>query len=277
MNARPDPEAFQGFEPPQAAASLYFGDVMHARLRPVAHRFVYSVFSLLIDVERLAEAARMTRLFSIGRFNLLSFQPRDHGDGAPLAAHVRRLLTPAQVECDCIYLLCYPRVLGFAFNPLSVYFCYGRGGLVALVYEVRNTFGESHSYVAPIQAGEASAAGVRQTRAKLFYVSPFMDMDLRYHFRVKPPGERLGLRILETDAEGPLFAATFSGRRAPLNTRAALRAFFGLPLMTLKVVAGIHWEALKLWMKGLALRARPAPPPASSLDLTPSQPARSAT
>ena len=259
------------FAPPPDAATLYFGEVRHVRLRPVAHRFVYSVFSLLIDVDRLDDAARKTPLFSIGRFNLLSFRPQDHGacNARPLREHIDNLLRPAGIVCNRIFLLCYPRVAGFVFNPLCVYYCYGESGLVALVYEVRNTFGEKHSYVAPVAAGEASEAGVRQSREKLFHVSPFMDMAQQYHFRLQPPGARIGVRILETDARGPIFAATFSGKARALSTSSVLAAFFGLPLMTLKVVAGIHWEALKLWVKGMRLRTRPAPPAASSLTLAP--------
>ena len=253
------------FPPPEAAASLYFGDVMHARLKPVGHRFNYKVFCLLVDPDRLTEAARQTWLFSIGRFNLLSFRPADHGDGTPLHAHVQGLLTDSGVACSRVLLLCYPRVLGFVFNPISVYFCYDSSVLTAIVYEVRNTFGQIHSYVAPVRAGELDEAGLKQERPKLLYVSPFMDMDLTYKFRLKPPGETIAIRILETDASGPILAATFAGKRHELNAASVLKGFFGLPLMTLKVVFGIHWQALKLWRKGMRLRTRPKPPPRSSL------------
>ncbi len=111
-------------------------------------------------------------------------------------------------------LLCYPRLLGYTFNPLSVYFCYRADGRLALmIYEVRNTFGDIHAYVLPVRPGELSPAGLRQEQDKLFYVSPFVEMAMRYHFRLTPPGEQVKLRILETDREGPLLAATFSGRR----------------------------------------------------------------
>ena len=162
-------------------------------------------------------------------------------------------------------LLCYPRVLGYVFNPISVYFCYSQGEISALVYEVRNTFGQVHSYVAPVAPGELNEAGLRQERAKLFYVSPFMDMDLTYKFRVRPPARTISFRILETDINGPVLAATFAGKRADLNAANVLFASLLLPFMTLKVVFGIHWEALKLWAKGMRLRARPKAPPRSSL------------
>ena len=157
-----------------------------------------------------------------------------------------------------VLLLCYPRLLGFTFNPLSVYFCHRADGELALIiYEVRNTFGDIHAYVLPVKPGELSAAGVRQQQEKLFYVSPFVEMAMRYHFRVSPPGDDVKLRILETDREGPLLAATFNGRRRALTTAALLRAFFALPLVTLKIVAAIHWEALRLWLKGARLVPRP--------------------
>lgn len=257
------------FPPPASAVSLVPGTVMHARMKPKVHRFSYKVFNLLIDIDRLPEAGRVSRVFSVGaRFNLASFRESDHGDGrTPLRAHVERLLRPAGIDLTGgrVLLLCYPRILGFVFNPISVYFCYAAdASLAAVIYEVRNTFGEMHSYVAPIATGELSEAGLRQTRKKLFYVSPFLDMALRYHFRLLPPGEAVRLRILETDAEGPILAATFTGTREDLTTAGLLRQCIAIPFMTLKVVAGIHWEALKLWLKGVGLRTRPAPPAATS-------------
>jgi uncharacterized protein len=256
------------FPPPDAPAALYRGQVMHARMKPKAHRFSYGVYNLLIDIDALPQAHAISRFFSVGRFNLLSFQPQDHGDGAtPLAKHVRTLLRDAglAVNPQRILLLCYPRVLGFVFNPISVYFAYGAGDqLVGVVYEVRNTFGDMHTYVAPIAAGELSEAGVRQERNKLLHVSPFMDMPMRYRFRLRPPGEDIAVRILETDGEGPILAATFTGRLTPLSTWGALKAFVSVPLLTLKVVAGIHYEAMKLWFKGVRYFGRPTPPPAAS-------------
>jgi DUF1365 family protein len=128
--------------------------------------------------------------------------------------------------------------------------------LALIIYEVRNTFGELHPYVLPVQPGEISEAGVRQQQDKLFYVSPFIEMAMRYHFRVSPPGHSVKLRILETDHEGPLLSAAFSGRRRDLTTAALLRSFFSLPLVTFKIVAAIHWEALRLWLKGVRLVPR---------------------
>jgi uncharacterized protein len=148
-------------------------------------------------------------------------------------------------------------LMGYTFNPLSVYFCYRANGQLALIiYEVRNTFGDIHPYVLPVSPGEISAAGVRQQQDKLFYVSPFIEMAMRYHFRASPPGHNFKLRILETDREGPLLAATFHGQRRALTTAALLRSFFLLPLVTFKIVAAIHWEALRIWLKGARLVPR---------------------
>jgi DUF1365 family protein len=253
---------------PLAAACLYRGEVMHQRMKPFGHRFRYRVFSLLVDLDRLAEADRLSPLFSVNRRNLLSFFEKDHS-GEPettLRAYVDHLLVRAGVEPAArVVLVCYPRVFGYVFNPLSIYYAYGRdGALAALVYEVRNTFGERHTYVCPLAPGELSESGVRQSCDKRFHVSPFIPMDMRYHFRMLPPGKEIRWRILETDEEGPLLAATFSGRQMGLTTATITHLSFDIPLVTIKIVAGIHWEALKLWIKGARYIARPkAPPPVS--------------
>jgi uncharacterized protein len=248
-----------------AAAALYLGDVMHARLKPMGHRFNYRVMSLLIDLDRLDAADALSPLFGVNRAALYSFRESDHGrrDGSSLRAYAQSCaaehgidLTGGRVE-----LLCYPRLLGYTFNPLSTYFCHRADGALALIiYEVRNTFGDIHSYVLPVKPGEHSDAGIRQEQDKLFYVSPFIEMPMRYHFRVTPPGETVKLRILETDAEGPILAATFNGRAHALTTGALLRVFFGLPLVTFKIMAAIHWEAIRLWIKGARLVPRPLRP-----------------
>jgi DUF1365 family protein len=244
-----------------AAAALYFGDVMHARLKPMGHRFSYRVMSLLIDLDRLDEADRASALFGVNRAALYSFNERDHGDrdGSSLRVHAQRCAAERGIDLTGgrVLLLCYPRLFGYTFNPLSAWFCYRAGGNLALIiYEVRNTFGDIHSYVLPVQPGEISDAGVRQQQDKLFYVSPFIEMAMRYHFRVSPPGESVKLRILETDSAGPLLSATFNGKRRGLTTAALLRSFVALPLVTFKIVAAIHWEALRLWLKGARLVPR---------------------
>lgn len=244
------------------AAALYFGDVMHARLKPFGHRFNYRVMSLLIDLDRLDDAGRLSPLFAVNRAGLYSFHEADHGerDGSSLRAYAQACAAGHGIDLTGgrVLLLCYPRLFGYTFNPLSIYFCYrADGSLALLIYEVRNTFGEIHPYVLPVRAGDLSAAGVRQEQDKLFYVSPFVGMAMRYRFRISPPGATVKLRILETDDTGPLLAATFIGCHRALTTRALLRAFVALPLVTVKIVAAIHWEAVRLWLKGAGFVARP--------------------
>jgi DUF1365 family protein len=237
------------------AASLYVGEVMHARLKPIRHRFRYRVMSLLIDLDRLDAADRQSPLFGVNRAALYSFHERDHGarGGSNLRAHVQCCAARHDIDLGGgkVLLLCYPRLLGYTFNPLSVYFCYRAGGTLALmIYEVRNTFGEIHSYALPVRPEDLSAAGLRQVQDKQFYVSPFVDMAMRYHFRLSPPGDHVKLRILESDCDGPALSATFCGRRKSLTTSALLFSLFSLPFVTFKVTWAIHWEALRLWLKG---------------------------
>jgi uncharacterized protein len=249
------------------AAALYVGDVMHARLKPVGHRFSYRVMSLLIDLDRLEVADRQTPLFGINRRALYSFHEADHGrrDGSSLRFYAQRRAAEHGIDLTGgrVLLLCYPRLFGYTFNPLSVYFCYRADGQPALlIYEVRNTFGDIHAYVLPVKRDDIGPAGIRQTQDKRFYVSPFVEMAMRYHFRVTLPQDRVKLRILETDGEGPLLSATFNGQRRILATPELLRSFFSLPMMTLKIIAAIHWEALRLWLKGV----RPVPRPGKTAD-----------
>jgi uncharacterized protein len=244
------------------AASLYVGEVMHARLKPMSHRFRYRVMSLLIDLGRLDAADRQSALFGVNRAALYSFHERDHGerDGSSLRAYVQRCAAQHGIDLagGRVVLLCYPRLLGYTFNPLSVYFCHRADGALGLViYEVRNTFGEIHPYVLPVRPGELNEAGLRQAQDKEFYVSPFVGMAMRYHFRLLPPGDHVKLRILESDCDGPVLSATFNGKRKSLTTFALLFSLFSLPLVTFKVTWTIHWEALRLWLKGARLVPRP--------------------
>ncbi len=249
-------------------SAIYEGTVVHERVRPKQHRLRYSVFSLLLDLDELPEIDRRSRLFGHNRRAALAFHDRDHGPttGGPLRPWVEAQLRAAGLALDGgpIRLLCYPRVFGYVFNPLSVYFCYRRdGGLAAILYEVCNTFRERHTYVIPVDNDARPV--IRQRCAKSLYVSPFIQMDTDYHFRIVPPGGGINIVIRQEDAEGLLLAASFRGERVPLTDRSLTRCLIRFPLLTLKVMAGIHWEALKLWRKGLPLFShRPAGHPVQS-------------
>ncbi|PHP68397.1 DUF1365 domain-containing protein [Zhengella mangrovi] len=255
--------------PPAAAATLYPGQVMHHRLKPFGHRFTYSVFCVALDIDRLDEAGRLSPLFGVDRAAPISFHARDHlADGFPtLRSQADTLLLQAGLteRADRIILLTYPRLFGYVFNPISTWYCHAADGrLLAVIYAVSNTFGEQHTYVAPVAPGELSPAGLRQSRDKLFHVSPFISMDARYHFRVLPPGRAVRLRIHETENGSPVLAATFSGAAQALTTPALARLLLRQPFMTLKVIGGIHWEALKLWLKGARFHRSPPPPDAAA-------------
>jgi uncharacterized protein len=256
--------------PPDAAGTLYPGKVMHQRLKPFGHRFSYPVFSLLVDIDRLDEMGRMSRLLGVNRAGPASFQERDHveNEGETLRQFVDRLLADAGLSEPAarVLLLCFPRILGYVFNPISVYFAYDEtGALIALMYAVRNTFGGRHTYVAPVLPGEESPAGIRQERGKAFHVSPFIGMDARYHFRVLPPGRTVRLRIHETEENAPLLAATLNGEALSLSDTHLARCLARFPFMTVKIVAAIHWQALKLWLKGAPFHKSPLPEAAEPL------------
>jgi DUF1365 family protein len=241
------------------AQGIYRGRVMHHRLKP-SLRFTSRTASLLLDIDALPATAARLRLLSHNRFNLFGFDDRDHGprDGSPLRPWIDRLLAAhGFARAARVRLLCYPRVLGYVFNPLSVYFCENEGGeLYAIVHEVKNTFGEQHAYVLP-----ATARGgvVRQACAKRFYVSPFLPLEGGYRFAVRPPAERVSIVIRQSGPEGLQLVASLTGDHAPLSDAELARVFVRFPLMTLKVIASIHWQALKLWLHGARYRAhRPA-------------------
>lgn len=243
-------------------SALYRGEVMHRRLRPREHRLRYRVFWLLLELAELDEIDSRMRLLSRNRFNLLSFHDRDHGDGSgrPLRDQVTALLRREGVDigAGAVRLLTMPRVLGYVFNPISLYYCHGADGrLAAVIYEVTSTFGERHAYVLPVTDGDADQGLIRQAARKALHVSPFMSMDMRYAFRGHAPAEWMDLTIDGTDSEGLLIVAAMNGRRHALTDGAILNAALSTPFLTLKVMAAIHWEALKLWLKGV--RLHPAP------------------
>ncbi len=235
-------------------SAIYAGRVSHQRLRPLRHRLSYRVFSLLLDLEEIPALAKRLRWFSLGRFNLFSFHVRDHGDGSdrPLREQIEQELAKAGLPLGGrIDLLCTPRMLGHQFNPISVYFCHNpAGALQAMVYEVHNTFGERHSYLIPLREAVQPGETIVQHCAKAFHVSPFLGMDMQYEFRTQTPDEdRLSLSINTRDADGPMLVAHYAAQARPLTDSALLRLCATHPLIGLKVVAAIHWEALRLWFK----------------------------
>ncbi|MBI1775540.1 MAG: DUF1365 domain-containing protein [Proteobacteria bacterium] len=248
-------------------SALYLGEVMHRRLGAIRHRFTYRVFSLLVDLDELDGLAKRLRLFSRNRFNLFSFFDADHGprDGRPLRPWVESQLSAAglAIAGGPIRLLAFPRVLGYAFNPISLYFCHHKSGaLAAILYDVRNTLGEKHGYLMKVESGHAPGRPIRHACDKAFYVSPFIPMGASYRFRVMAPEDRYALVIREQVQDRPILVATHTARRQALTDRALLATFFAYPLMTVKVIGGIHWQALRLWIKGARLEPRPAPPEA---------------
>jgi len=246
------------------ASALYRGEVAHQRLRPRAHRLTYRVFWMLLDLSEIDRLDQRMALFARNRFNLLSFHDRDHGDGSNTALHVQvgALLARAGIDTGGgpIRLLTMPRVLGYVFNPISLFYCHHRDGrLAAMIYEVTSTFGVRHAYLIPVPAAHQAAGRISQCAAKALHVSPFLDMEMDYEFRGRVPGDQLDLTIGGFDAQGLLITAAMSGKRRALTDGALLSAVLAIPLLTLKVVAAIHWEALKLWLKGVKLKPAPAP------------------
>ena len=258
------------------ASALYVGTVTHERLRPKPHRLRYRIFSLLLDLDEIPTLAARLRLFSHRHFNLFGFDERDHADGsgAPLRGWVEKQLAMAGIDLEggAIRLLAMPRVLGYGFNPLSVYFCYHcNGQLLALLHQVHNTFGERHTYLIPVGACDDPTA-IRQDCAKVFHVSPFLAVDMRYQFRIRAPDATLNVVISGTDADGPIIIAALAAERRDLTDAALLGAFLRTPLLTAKVVLGIHWEALQLWRKGLRFHSKPTPPAQAVSIVSPATP-----
>ena len=249
---------------PAQASALYVGTVDHRRLAPFRHQLRYRVFQLLVDLDELPALDRKTTLFSHNRWNLFSFHDADHGprDGTPLRPWIERHVAAAGIDLGegSIRVLSFPRILGYVFDPLTVWFCHDQAGtLRAVLYEIHNTFGEAHSHLVEIPP-DASPGMARHRFEKVFHVSPFFDVGGSYEVRLRPPEDRFNLGIVyEKDGQRLMTAAT-SAERRELSSRNLARVFATHPLLTLKVIGGIHWEAVKLWLKGARYRRRPAAP-----------------
>ena len=243
--------------------AIYTGRVVHKRLRPKQHALSYGVFYLLLDLDRIDELAAKLKLFSRNRFNVFSFYDRDHGpgDGTPVLDIARNCLrdTGRPYEGRRVSLLTYPRVFGYVFNPLSVFYIDAPdGALETVIYEVSNTFGERKSYV--LAVGDQEGGVFAQTCKKTMYVSPFASGRGGYCFRLKDPGDEALVSVNLSDADGPLIKTHFRGHRKQLDDRALNRLVWRYPLLTLKVITAIHIEAMKLWLKGIPLSARHVSP-----------------
>jgi DUF1365 family protein len=241
---------------------IYFTRVLHRRLVPVDYRFSYRVFSLLLDLDALSDLH--LRLLSLNRLNLLSFHERDHGprDGSALKPWAEDLLRSKGVETEGgrIQLLCFPRVIGYGFNPLSIWYCRHRdGSLRAVIAEVNNTFGEHHFYLL-CNGGRPLSWPVTETVEKVFHVSPLMGMDASYEFRLAEPSDRLSVLIKQFQNDGLTLVASQQGEGYALTEKRLLAALLRIPLMTFKVMAAIHWQALKIWLRGAPFFPKPAPP-----------------
>jgi len=255
------------------ASAFYTGTVVHRRIHPKRHFLKYRVFSMLIDLDELETLDAKTPGFGYNRWNLLSFWDKDHGprDGARLRPWIEAALAKANIDLGggAIRLLCYPRMFGYVFNPISVFYCYDTNQtLVALVYEVGNTFGEKHSYVIAVDASEAEGGLIRQECAKNFYVSPFVAMKARYEFRMRAPESSVSLGISEHDENGLFLFAGFDGERKHIDRSSVFKMLVQFPLMTFKVTAGIHWEALRLWLKGVPVHQH-VPEPQNPITIVP--------
>lgn len=238
---------------------LYRGEVVHRRLNPVRHQLRYRVVNLFADVDRLEETGARLRLFSYNGFNLFSVMDRNHGpgDGTPIREHAWKLVRGASggENVRRVFMFCYPSVLGYVFNPLTVYYGFDADDRLRLmIYEVNNTFGGRHSYVVPVSGDLAQKA------PKQFFVSPFNAVEGHYTFHFTSPGEKMALGIALSVSGKPVLNAYVSGTRAFLDDRALLRSFLNVPFLTLKVIGAIHLQALRLWWKGLTLKPRPRGP-----------------
>ncbi len=247
----------------ETVPALCFGNVMHARMRPVPHRFHYGVYFVRVPLSALHHLPK--HFFSLDRWNLLSLYRKDHGplDGSDLENWIRHLLREENItQADGeIILQAFPRVLGYVFNPVSFWFCHDKqGGLRAVLCEVRNTFGEQHNYLIANADGSLIERNTWLEAKKVFHVSPFFDVLGKYRFQFEQDGDAHRVRIDYHDNNGLLLATSVGGQAKAMSSKRLLTAFFCYPLMTVGVVARIHWQALKLWIKGVGFRSKPAPP-----------------
>ena len=238
-------------------SKIYIGKVIHKRFKPKEHYFKYNVFSLLIDLNELEQINKDIKFFSYNKFNIISFFDKDHGDrdGSSIKSWVKKNLKSIGIMTEdiSIKLLCYPRIFGYVFNPLSTYFIYNKHSeLISIFYEVKNTFGEQHTYIFKAQDEKT----VQNKCKKKFYVSPFIGMDCEYHFKTLNPKEQLSVVINQNDKDGKLLFASQDGISKAFNNKNLILSYLTHPLMTFKIIGAIHYEAFKLWAKRIKLIAK---------------------
>ena len=234
-------------------SSIYNGQVIHKRFKPKIHSFKYKVFSLLIDLSELETLDKQVNFFSYNKFNLTSFYDKDHGnrDGSSLISWVHKNLKKNNIITDNIKIkiLCYPRIFGFVFNPLSVFYVYNSNeNLISILYEVKNTFGEQHTYIFRV---EKDTNLIQNNCSKKFYVSPFIEMNCNYFFRLLKPGNTISVIIDQYENEDKILYASQDGVRTDFNTKYLVKSYLKHPIMTFKIIIAIHYEAFKLWIKGI--------------------------
>ena len=232
---------------------IYTGNVVHKRFKPKIHYFKYKVFSLLIDLSEIKLLDQNLKIFSYNKFNIVSFYDKDHGarNGSSIKDWVISNLKKNNIDTENIQikLLCYPRIFGYVFNPLSVFYIYDRSSnLISILYEVKNTFGEQHTYVFKTEINHNL---IQHTCKKKFHVSPFIEMDCTYFFRLLKPGNKISVIINQNDNNGKILYASQDGVRSEINNINFIKSYLKHPLMTFKIIFAIHYEAFKLWSKGI--------------------------
>ena len=237
------------------SSCIYNGQVIHKRFKPKEHFFKYKVFSLLLDLSELSLLDKELKILSYNKFNILSFYDIDHGprDGTSLISWVKENLNSNNINSNeiKIKLLCYPRIWGYIFNPLSIFFVYDKNSkLISILYEVKNTFGEQHTYVFKIDKDNQL---FEHSCKKKFHVSPFIEMNCLYYFKILKPTDKLSVVINQNDDSGKLLFASQDGLKNELNNKNLMISYISNPLMSFKIIGAIHFEALKLWIKGIKL------------------------
>ena len=232
---------------------IYSGNVVHKRFKPKIHYFKYKVFSLLIDLSEIDLLDKSLKIFSYNKFNIISFYNKDHGarDGSSIKDWVIDNLKKNNIDTNDIQikLLCYPRIFGYVFNPLSVFYIYDKNlNLISILYEVKNTFGEQHTYI--FKTDETHNL-IQHMCKKKFHVSPFIEMNCIYFFRLLKPGNKISVIIDQNDKDGKILYASQDGVKSELSNINLIKSYLKHPLMTFKIILAIHFEAFRIWTKGI--------------------------